>query len=90
MKRLSPFMTSLVGEAVLLAIAMCMLDDGRIAITWGCACTLWNLILISDWVLCKSGYCRHEVWMRSFPGWLLLLVPLLFSLVVGSAVNYIM
>ena len=78
MTRLSKFMVSLAVQALLVALAMCLLDSGAAAINMAALCTAWNLVLILDWALCRTGALRHRELMLSLPAWLLYALPVAF------------
>jgi uncharacterized membrane protein len=78
MKRFSKFTLSLIVQCLLLLLAMCLLDGGRAAIMLALLCTLWNLALICDWILCRSGLLKHKAWMLALPATLLLVLPVVF------------
>jgi hypothetical protein len=78
MTRLSKFMVSLVVQALLVALAMCLLDSGMAAINLAALCTAWNLILIADWGLCRFRVLRHRALMLSLPAWVLSGLPAVF------------
>ena len=89
MKLLSPFLLSLLCQCLLLTVAMCLLDGGRAATVWACACTVWNLAVIGDWAVSKGRRLRHEAIMEVLPVWVSLLVPVFLSFPADWAVTYI-
>lgn len=78
MRRLSKFLVSLVVQAFLLLLAMCILDSGVSAINLAALCTVWNLALIIDWALCRIAPLRHTALMVSLPSWVLSGLPVAF------------
>jgi hypothetical protein len=48
-------------------LAMCILDSGHTAILLAALCTGWNLVMITDWALCKIGCFHHRTLMLSLP-----------------------
>ena len=78
MTRISKFTVSLAVQALLIAVAMCLLDFGMAAINLAVLGTVFNLFLISDWILCKTGLLHHNALMLSLSGWLLAGLPVLF------------
>ena len=89
MRLLSPFLLSLLGQCLILMLAMCLLDGGRVATVWACACTIWNLAQIGDWAVSKVRRLRHEPIMRVVPAWVSVGVPVLLSFPADWAVTYI-
>ena len=77
------------GQCILLVLGMCLLDGGRSAIVWACACTVWNLALIGDWLVSSGRRLRHEPIMEISPAWVLLVVPVILSFLAGWVVSYI-
>ena len=84
MTRLSKFTVSLVVQVMLLALAMCLLDSGMAAINLAVLCTVWNLILILDWALCRFGGLRRQPMMQSLPAWVLSGLPVAFFVIALS------
>jgi hypothetical protein len=78
MTRLSKFTVSLAVQALLIALAMCLLDFGLAAINMAGLCTAWNLFLILDWALCRFGAFHRKALMLSLPVWVLSGLPAIF------------
>ncbi len=78
MTRLSNFLVSLLVQALLLVLAMCLLDSGVTAINLAALCTAWNLVLIIDRALCGLAPLRHTALMVSLPTWVLSGLPVAF------------
>jgi hypothetical protein len=76
--RLSRFTLSLIVQAVLIAVAVCLLDSGVAAINMTALCTVWNLLLMLDWALCRSGCFRRNPMMLSLAAWVLSGLPVAF------------
>jgi hypothetical protein len=57
---------------------MCFLNSGQSAILLALLCTVWNLALICDWILCRSGFLRHKAWMQALPAAVLFVLPVVF------------
>jgi hypothetical protein len=89
MRRLSPFLLSLIGQCALLVLAMCFLDDGHLAIVWACGCALWDLLLIGDWTVAKFKRLRRQPLIALSPVWVSLLGPALLSFPASWAVAYL-
>ena len=70
-------MVSLAVQALLILLAMCLLDSGLAAINVAALCTVWNLILIIDWALCRFGGFHRKAVMLSLPAWVLSGLPVL-------------
>ena len=75
MTRLPKFTISLAVQAVLLVFAM---DDEFAPIYMTALCTVWNLVLILDWGLCRFAHLHREAMMLSLPLWLLCGLPVVF------------
>ncbi len=78
MKRFPKFLLSLIVQCLLLILAMCILDSGHSAILLALLCSLWNLVLISDWALCKTRLLRHGALMEALPAAVLFVLPVVF------------
>ena len=78
MTRLSKFTLSLAVQALLIALAMCLLDSGLAAINMAALCTVWNLVLTLDWAFCRFGRSRRKAMMLSLPSCVLSGLPVVF------------
>lgn len=78
MKLFSKFTLSLMVQCILITLAMGLLDGGRTAIALALLCTAWNLVLILDWALCKTGLFRRDAMMLALPTGIHLLLPVIF------------
>jgi len=81
-KRLSKFSLSLIVQVILIVLAMLapMLHEEEV---WGIiwfvtTCAVWDIFLILDWSLCKTGVFRRGAVMHTLPTPIQMLLPFIF------------